>query len=63
MRNLRWLAVGPAALGLVFLFVGLLWTEWPQFFVAVGLLVFASGVWRVFAGEWLPSPAQPRHPD
>jgi hypothetical protein len=63
MRNLRWLAVGPAAFGLVFLFVGLLWTEWPQFLVGVGLLVLASVVWRVFAGEWLPSPAHAEHPD
>lgn len=63
MRNLRWLAVGPAALGLVFLFFGLAWTEWPQVFVGVGLLVLASVVWRGFAGEWLPSAAQPKHPD
>jgi hypothetical protein len=63
MRNLRWLAVGPAALGLVFLLVALAWTEWPQFFVGVGLLVLASVVWRVFAGEWLPSATQPKHPD
>jgi hypothetical protein len=62
MHNLRWLAAGPAVLGLLFLFVALTWTEWPQLFVGVGLLVLASVVWRSFAGEWLPMSAQPKHP-
>ena len=52
MRILRWLAVFPAALGVVFLFFALIWTEWPQFFVGVGLLALAAVVWRVFAGYW-----------
>jgi len=61
MRHLRWLASAPAVLGLLFLWAALTWTEWPQLFVGLGLLVLASVVWRVFAGEWLPSsaPSQP----
>ena len=57
MRKLRWLAIAPAALALVFLLVALLWTEWPQFFVGLGLLGVAAAIWRGFAGEWLPSAA------
>jgi hypothetical protein len=52
MRILRWLAVIPAALGLVFLFFALVWTEWPQLLVGVALLALAALVWRVFAGYW-----------
>jgi hypothetical protein len=47
MNNLKWLAVVPAALAVVFLLVGLTWTEWPQFLLGVGLLGLAAGVWRV----------------
>ena len=61
MRNLRWIAVGPAALGVVFLLIALSWTEWPQFFVGVGLLALAALVWRGFAGEWRPLPPEPKH--
>jgi len=45
MNNLKWLAVVPAALAVVFLLVGLTWTEWPQFLLGVGLLGLAA--WRV----------------
>jgi hypothetical protein len=57
MHNLKWLAVVPAALALLFLLVALAWSEWPQFLVGVGLLGLAAVVWRAFAGEWLPSSA------
>jgi hypothetical protein len=57
MTNLKWLAVVPAALALLFMLVALAWTEWPQFLVGVGLLGLAAVVWRAFAGEWLPSSA------
>jgi membrane protein implicated in regulation of membrane protease activity len=56
VRSLKWLAVVPAVLGLLFLWAALTWTEWPQLFVGLGLLVLAAVVWRAFAGEWLPSP-------
>ncbi len=52
MRYLRWLAVVPGVLGLVFLFFGLLWIGVVQLFVGVGLLALASVLWRMFGGEW-----------
>jgi hypothetical protein len=52
MRILKWVAVIPAALGVVFLFFAVVWTVWPQFLVGVGLLALAAVVWRVFAGYW-----------
>jgi hypothetical protein len=57
VKQLRWLAVAPLALGIVFLFVAMLWTELVQFGVAVALFVGAASVWRVFAGRWPPEVA------
>ena len=62
LRDLRWLAVVPAVLGLLFLFVALLWTAWTQFYVGVGLLALASVIWRTFAGDWPLSSAGSKHP-
>lgn len=52
MRALRWIAVVPPVLGLLFVLVALLWTEWPQFFVGVLLVVAGAALWRVIGGSW-----------
>jgi hypothetical protein len=57
VKQLRWLAVIPFTLGVLFLFVALLWTEVVQFALAVTLFVVAAGVWRAFAGRWPPEVA------
>jgi hypothetical protein len=52
VKHLRWLAVAPLALGIIFLLVAMLWWEEAQLAVAVGLFAVAAGVWRAFAGAW-----------
>jgi hypothetical protein len=52
MESLKWLGAVCAALGIVFLFFALTWTEWPQLFVGAGLLALGAVVWRIFAGLW-----------
>jgi hypothetical protein len=52
VKHLRWLAVAPLALGILFLLVALMWWEGAQFAVALALFVVAAGVWRAFAGTW-----------
>ena len=52
MPHLKWIALAPAALGIIFLFFGILWTGAVQLLAAAGLLVLAACIWRVFAGEW-----------
>jgi hypothetical protein len=52
VKHLRWLAVGPLALGIIFLFIAMLWWEEAQLAVAVALFAAAAGVWRAFAGTW-----------
>lgn len=52
MRHLRWSAVPIAALGLVFLFFGILWTAAPQLGAAVALLALAASIWRITSGTW-----------
>ena len=52
MRYLKWIAVPPALLGLVFLFFGLIWTGVVQLFAAAGLFVLAGLIWRATTGEW-----------
>lgn len=59
MAGLKWLGAACAALGIVFLFFALTWTEWPQFFVGVALLAVGAALWRIFAGSWpLSSPGR-----
>lgn len=52
MQNLKWIALVPAALGISFLFFGVIWVGAVQLAVAAGLLVLAACTWRVFSGEW-----------
>lgn len=52
MQHLKWLAVPLAALGLVFLFFGLIWQGGIQLAVAIALLVLAAASWRGMAGAW-----------
>jgi hypothetical protein len=52
MRNLRWLALAPFALAVIFLVVAVLWTEIGPFLVSAALVGVAAIVWRVFAGRW-----------
>jgi hypothetical protein len=52
VKHLRWLAIAPLALGIAFLFVGILWWEEVQLAVAVALFAVAAVVWRAFAGTW-----------
>ncbi len=52
MERLKWLGVPCALLGIVFLFFALLWTEWPQFLVGLGLVMLGALVWRLFSGSW-----------
>ncbi len=52
MRQIRWVAVVPLLLGVVFLLVALAWTEWPQFFTGMILVIAAAALWRLFGGSW-----------
>ena len=53
LRILRWLALVPTALGVVFLFFAGLWGGCGRpLLVGIGLLIVAALVWRVFAGFW-----------
>ena len=52
MQHLRWMSVPLAALGLIFLFFGLIWQGAVQLAVAVALLVLAAGIWRTTTGGW-----------
>ena len=44
-RIVQFLAVLAGFLAVAFLFVGLLWTEWPQVLVGLALAVLALFVW------------------
>ena len=59
MKPLRWLAIVPLALGILFLLVAIMWTELVQAAVAVALFLVAAAVWRGFAGRWPPDVATP----
>lgn len=52
MRYLKWTAVAPALLGLIFLFFGLIWLGVVQLIVAAGLFALAGLIWRATTGEW-----------
>ena len=52
MQHMKWIAVPLAALGLVFLFFGLIWQGVVQLGVAAALLAVAAGIWRTSTGDW-----------
>lgn len=52
MQKLKWIALVPAGLGLIFLFFGLIWSGAVQLGAAAGLLVLAACTWRAFSGQW-----------
>ena len=52
MRHLKWTATPVLALGLVFLFFGLIWTAAVQLAVGVALVGLAAAIWRATSGTW-----------
>ena len=60
MHHLKWIAVPVAALGLVFLFFGMIWQGAVQLTVAVALLAIAASIWRTTTGTWPLTQAEPR---
>lgn len=52
MQHLRWIAVPLFAVGLVFLFFGLVWTAGVQLTAAAALIAVAASVWRITSGGW-----------
>ena len=60
MHNLKWIAVPVAALGLVFLFFGMIWQGAVQLSVAVAMLAIAASIWRTTTGTWPLTQAEPR---
>jgi hypothetical protein len=52
MQQLKWIAVPVTALGLVFLFFGMIWQGAVQLAVAIALLSIAAAVWRTSSGTW-----------
>jgi len=61
MKHMRWFAAAPLGLGLVLLFVGVIWTEWLQASFGLALCVLGAMIWRVAAGRW-PSFLAPAGP-
>lgn len=52
MGHIKWTAVPIAALGLVFLFFGIIWQGAVQLAVAAALLALAAATWRTTTGTW-----------
>ncbi len=52
MHNLKWTAVPLTALGLIFLFFGMIWQGAVQLAVAIALLAIAASIWRTTTGTW-----------
>jgi len=52
MRALRWLAIPPLAIGFLFLFAAVTWTEVVPLLVAAALFGVSAIIWRAFAGSW-----------
>ena len=52
MKHLKWITIPIAALGLIFLFFGLIWQGAVQAGVAVALLAVAATIWRTISGTW-----------
>ncbi len=60
MPHLKWIAVPVAALGLVFLFFGMIWQGAVQLTVAIALFAIAASIWRPTTGTWPLTPTEPR---
>lgn len=56
MHNLRWLAVPVTALGMVFLFFGVIWAGTVQLLAATALIALAAAIWRTSTGSWPLTP-------
>jgi hypothetical protein len=52
MDNFKWTAIPTAALGLIFLFFGIIWQGAVQVTVAVALLAISASIWRTTTGAW-----------
>ena len=52
MEHLKWAAVPTVALGLVFLFFGIIWQGAVQLAVSIALLAIAATIWRTTTGTW-----------
>ena len=52
MQQLKWISVPVTALGLVFLFFGMIWQGAVQLVVAIALLAVAASIWRTTTGTW-----------
>lgn len=59
MHHLKWTAIPLTALGLVFLFFGMIWQGAVQLAVAIALLAIAASIWRSTTGTW---PLTQTHP-
>lgn len=51
-RHLRWLALVPLAVAAPILFFGIMWTSVVQVAFGAALVLTATAIWRIFAGEW-----------
>lgn len=52
MQHLKWVAIPTAAIGLIFLFFGMIWQGAVQLTVAIALLAIAAAIWRTTTGTW-----------
>jgi len=52
VKHVKWIAIPIAALGLIFLFFGLIWQGAVQAGVAVALLALAATIWRTTSVTW-----------
>lgn len=52
MEHFKWGAIPTAALGLIFLFFGIIWQGAVQLAVAVALTAIAASIWRTTTGTW-----------
>jgi hypothetical protein len=60
MQQLKWVAVPVTAVGLVFLFFGMIWQGAVQLAVAAALLAIAASIWRTTTGTWPLTQTEPR---
>jgi hypothetical protein len=59
MEQFKWIALPVTALGLVFLFFGMIWQGAVQLAVAVALLAGAASIWRTTTGTWPLTQTEP----
>jgi hypothetical protein len=52
MEHFKWIALPVTALGLVFLFFGMIWQGAVQLAVAIALLAISAAIWRTTTGTW-----------